>query len=376
MSSSFTDKKAGEILHAFLPEATLSACTPCTGGLINSTWFLETDRGTLVLQKVNRTVFARPDEVMENIVAVTSHLAEKGEPTLHFFPLASAKSARPEEPRTKSSRPADGSCYLYTDRDGSVYRLSRRLPGKPPAGGVTPSVFRRAGQAFGSFQKALADFDASRLHETIPDFHNTPRRLDALADAVEKDPLHRLAGCEREVDFILSHRAFASIFTDALASGELPLRVVHNDTKINNLILAPDADTVIDLDTVMPGTLLYDFGDGVRSGAATRPEGSEDYKNTTIDPALYRAFLEGFLAADRETLTPFEIRHFPHSVALIALELGCRFLTDHLLGDVYFRISRPGENLVRARGQLALCADVLSRLDAFTALTPKGSSLS
>lgn len=319
------------------------AVDPCSGGLINNSWFVTTPGGKLVLQALNTGIFADWQSVASNIAAVTAHLAAKQVPTLHFYP---AKES--------------GDQALATPE--GVYRVCDFYPGKSESK-VTPALFSRAGAAFATFQRGLSDFDASRLVETLPGFHDTPARIEALARlAAEKPP--RLASCQQEVDFVLSKRAFAPLFTEALAARRLPLRVVHNDTKLNNVILSPAGDMVIDLDTVMPGTLLYDIGDALRAGAAALPEDPENPGENRLDDTLYEAFLRGYLSIAGATMTEQERAWIPESVAMLALELGSRFLADYLAGDVYFKTDRPDQNLNRARGQLALAADVLARLPA------------
>ena len=215
--------------------------------------------------------------------------------------------------------------------------------------------------AFGSFQRQLADFPANELSETIPRFHDTPNRYRALRAAIEKDALGRAASCREEIEFALTREADAAVMINLLAAGELPLRVTHNDTKLNNVML--DAKTrkplcVIDLDTVMPGLAANDFGDSIRFGANTGAEDEKDLKKISLSLARYEAFARGFLEACGKALTPKEIETLPWGAKLMTLECGVRFLTDYLEGDTYFRIHRPGHNLDRARTQFALVADM------------------
>ncbi len=276
------------------------AVDPCGGGLINHSWFVTTPGGKLVLQALNTGVFPDWQGVASNIAAVTAHLAAKHVPTLHFYP---AKE--------------NGNQALATP-DG-VYRVCDFYAGKSESK-VTPALFSRAGAAFAAFQRALSDFDAARLAETLPGFHDTPARIEALARLAAQNP-PRLASCQKEVDFVLSKCDFASLFTDALAAGRLPLRVVHNDTKLNNVILSPAGDMVIDLDTVMPGTLLYDIGDALRAGAAALPEDPENPIENRLDDTLYEAFLRGYLPVAGAAMTEQERAWIPESAAMLALEL-------------------------------------------------------
>lgn len=345
----FTEER--EALSHFALEGEPLSLTPCTAGLINTTFFVHTDRADYVLQKINTRVFERPVEVMANIALVTGHLAAKGLPTLSF--LSTREGA------------------LFFENKSGVWRVSRRERGKS-YDSVTADLFENAARAFGAFQKALSDFDAGRLYETIPDFHNTPKRLAHLMKTAEADPLARASSCRDLLDFCKSRAPAASLLTDGLADGSLPLRVVHNDTKVNNVLFdETGAGLVLDLDTVMPGSILFDFGDAVRSGASTRPEGALDFENIRLDKTLYAAFLKGFLEGADGSLCQKELALLPHSAFVIALELGCRFLDDYLAGDTYFRTTYRGENLDRARGQLILAADIESQLEELSALTER-----
>ncbi len=327
--------------------------TPCHTGLINTTLFVDTENASYVLQKINTTVFKDPEGVMKNIVAVTDFLKKKGHPTLTFL-------------KTK-----EGS-YLVKDH-GNCFRLCEKLEGKTHDT-ATADLLMKGGEAFGAFQAALSDFDASVLVETIPDFHNTPARVESLWEAVSSCQRERLANAVEEIKIVKQFAAQAGYLMSLLKSGDLPLRVVHNDTKINNVLFAPDdSATVLDLDTVMPGSLLFDFGDAIRSGASTRAEGDLDFKNFAIDKVRYEAFLMGFLSGAGNALTETEKKLLPFSAFVLAFELGVRFLTDYLNGDVYFKTSREGENLDRAKGQLALCQNIFFRLDELSQLTKKYS---
>ena len=225
----------------------------------------------------------------------------------------------------------------------------------------TDEDFYQSAVAFGSFQRQLADFPANELSETIPRFHDTPNRYRALRAAIEKDALGRAASCREEIEFALTREADAAVMMNLLAAGELPLRVTHNDTKLNNVML--DAKTrkplcVIDLDTVMPGLAANDFGDSIRFGANTGAEDEKDLTKISLSLARYEAFARGFLEACGKALTPKEIETLPWGAKLMTLECGVRFLTDYLEGDTYFRIHRPEHNLDRTRTQFALVADM------------------
>ncbi len=323
----------------------------CHIGRINTTVFITTDCGEYVLQRINTYVFKKPDEVMANAVSVTEHLRKKGVPTLTFI-------------KTKTGE------YCHEDESG-VWRLALRLPGKT-YNEPTPALLERGARAFGRFQSALADFDATTLFETIPNFHNTSARIEALWESVATAERERIALSAETVGAIRQLASQASYIQSLLDGGRLPMRVVHNDTKINNVLIGDDGiDVVLDLDTVMPGSLLYDFGDAIRSGASTRPEGSVDFEGFSVDVERYDAFLGGFLSEVGTKLTEEEKKLLPFSAFVLTYELAVRFLTDYLDGDKYFKVSYPLENLDRARGQLALAKNIFLRLDEFSLLTKK-----
>ena len=324
--------------------------TPCHIGLINTTVFVDTALASYVLQKINTEVFKKPNEVMANIALVTAHLKKKGIPTLTFL---------------KTKEGSD----CYADKNG-VWRLSEKLDGKT-YNDPTPALLEQGAEAFGIFQNALSDFDASQLYETIPDFHNTPARIKALENAIAVCPENRIRESVVPVQMAMHYASQASYIQKLLDCGALPLRVVHNDTKINNVLLSESGGVVLDLDTVMPGSLLFDFGDAIRSGASTRPEGSVDFEGFGIDLERYEAFLRGFLKGVGKSLTETEKKLLPFSAFTLAYELGVRFLTDYLQGDVYFKVTYPEENLDRAKGQLYLAKHIFSRLDELSALSKK-----
>lgn len=218
-----------------------------------------------------------------------------------------------------------------------------------------------SGLAFGRFQAQLADYPAQTLHETIPDFHNTPKRYEDFEKVVREDCCHRVRSAEKEIAFIRAHREETKILTDMLKRGELPLRLTHNDTKLNNVLLDPDtyeAVCIVDFDTIMPGLTAYDFGDAIRFGANTAAEDEPDTDKVSLSLPLYRAYARGFTEGCGGRLTPKEIETLPLGAKTITLEQGIRFLTDYLQGDTYYQITREGQNLDRCRTQLALVADM------------------
>ena len=229
----------------------------------------------------------------------------------------------------------------------------------------TDEDFYQSAVGFGTFQQLLTDFPAAKLHETIPNFHNTPDRYRALLETLERDPMHRAAQVQPEIEFALARQAEMSAIQNALASGKLPLRVTHNDTKLNNVLL--DAKTrkalcVIDLDTVMPGSSLYDFGDSIRFGAATAAEDEKDLSKMEMSLERFRGFTRGYVRAC-PGLTGKELEMLPMGAKTMTMECGVRFLTDYLDGDHYFAVHREGQNLDRCRTQFKLVADMEKKWD-------------
>ena len=310
-----------------------------------------------ILQRVNRYVFQKPEEVIRNIEQVTEYLrgviaAEGGDPQRETLTLV----------RTK-----DGKSFTY-DEEGELWRMylfiedtiSRDLPD-------TTELFALSGEAFGRFQRQMGGFPAASLVESIPDFHNTPARYAQLMDAVARNAAGRLGEVEEELAFCRAREKDTHALLDALAAGEIPLRVTHNDTKLNNVLL--DAKTgrgvcVIDLDTVMPGLAAYDFGDSIRFGANTAEEDERDLSKVQFSLPMYEAFTRGFLSEAGRVMSRREIELLPMGAKLMTLECGMRFLADHLNGDKYFRIHRPGHNLDRARTQFALVRHMEENWDA------------
>lgn len=323
-------------------------------GHINSTYFITcADGSRYVMQKINTSVFKDPEGLMRNAVAVTRHIVERTEKaggdtsrcTLRFIPVDGPEGDR----------------YCLSD-DGGTWRMyamienafSRQLSD-------SPEEFCEVGRAFGRFQKLLSDFDASGLVETIPRFHDTANRYDNLMSSIEKDASGRAGDLLPEIEFVKARKDVCSFILNGIRDGSFPLRVTHNDTKLNNILL--DSVTgkpvcVIDLDTVMPGSVLYDFGDAIRFGAATAAEDETDLSKVGCDTGLFCAFTEGFIDGLKGSLTDEEIAAFPMGALVITLETGMRFLTDYLDGDVYFRTEYPRHNLDRARNQFAVVADI------------------
>ncbi len=322
---------------------------PMGNGHINVTWLVTCAGGEkYTLQKINNNIFRDVPALMRNITLVTDFLREKD----------------PRENHALRVVPTDGG-MPYLEQDG-FYRMYGFVEGLCLEKASCPEELGMCGKAFGAFQSTLAGFDASLLSETIPRFHDTPNRLHNLIRAAEEDKLGRLKEVKDEYEFAVSREKEARSMTDDLKKGLLTLRVTHNDTKLNNVIL--DAATkqplcVIDLDTIMPGLAANDFGDCIRSGATTGAEDEPDTSKIRLDLSLYEAFARGFIGECKANLTPYEIRTLPMGAYLMAYECGVRFLSDYLEGDTYFRIKYDKHNLVRCRTQFKLVADTEKRMN-------------
>ena len=325
------------------------SCEEYGHGHINKTYLVTNDTGhRYILQYMNASVFKNIDALMSNIEAVTSHLLKQTNNPRRVLHLV--KTIR-------------GESYLRHS-DGTFWRVFRFVENsiclQAPE---STEDFYQSAVAFGRFQQLLKDFPAHTLHETIPNFHNTADRYRIFKETLAADPQGRAGEVQQEIDFILAREADAHTLVDLLAAGKLPLRVTHNDTKLNNVML--DASTrkalcVIDLDTVMPGSSLYDFGDAIRFGAATAAEDEKDLSKVEMRLDMFEAFAKGYLAACPD-LTEEERKQMPMGAKLMTLECGVRFLTDYLDGDNYFATSYEGQNLDRCRTQLKLVADMESK---------------
>lgn len=326
---------------------------PYGTGHINDTYAVRFRRdgriGRFVLQRINHGIFKQPGQVMENILRVIGHLRAK----------ISAAGGNPDR-ETLSVVPAASGAPCFNDGNGDWWRMYLFIEGAS-----TCDVVRNAGQAFeaakafGRFQSMLADFPVPRLHDTIPDFHNTPVRFTQLEQAIARDVANRAASARAEIDFCLARNTMARRLTDLLANGALTERVTHNDTKFNNVMLDDRTGAgvcVIDLDTVMPGLSLYDFGDCVRSTTAMAAEDERDLAKVGCSLELFEALVKGYLASARDLLSPLEIGLLPFAGRLITFEIGIRFLADYLDGDVYFKTRRATQNLDRCRTQFAMLA--------------------
>lgn len=356
------------ILLTWFPEGRVLSVDTCGNGHINDTYLvnLQTKDASrqYILQKINRNVFKKPDEVMGNVIKITEHLRVR----------IGLRGGDPERETLNLVKNQSGG-FFYVDDRSDYWRVYNYIENTVTVESTKqPELFYRAAQAFGDFFRMLEDFPADSLYETIPDFHNTPARYLQLKNTVKQDPENRVKDVQKELEFIEDRLCDLSLLIQMKDSGELPVRVTHNDTKLNNVLL--DRDTyrgvcVIDLDTVMPGLCAYDFGDSIRFGANTSDEDETDLEKCTIDLSLYQAYTEGFLEKAGGTLTKQEIETLPFSAKLITLELGMRFLADHINGDIYFKIHRPNHNLDRARNQFCLVREMEKKMNEMETLTRK-----
>lgn len=351
-----------QIYSLFRTDGEVISCERYGNGHINETYLLATNREQLyILQKLNGYVFKDLDGVMKNIQAVTAHIRRRIKPPQQVLSLVPTR---------------DGKCYLRGS-DGSVWRMYDFVRGGiclEKAG--CEDDFRHSAEAFGQFQNQLADFPAETLVETIPHFHDTPDRYRQLHEAIEADAAGRAAGVKAEIEWYLSKEPEAGALMRLKDAGELPLRVTHNDTKLNNVMLS-DTDhkplCVIDLDTVMPGLVANDYGDSIRFGASTAAEDEKDLDKVTMSMPLFTAYTEAFLKACGERLTQKEIETLPLGAKLMTLECGSRFLTDYLNGDKYFHTAYPEHNLDRCRTQMKLVKDMESKWDEMCAVVRKAA---
>lgn len=353
-------------LQAFLPDEAIVSYRLFGNGHINDTYLVECTEGypRFVLQRINGEVFQNLEALNSNVELVTEFLREK----------ITASGGDPDR-ETLNLYPAKDGQKHYTDERGQCWRLTLYIEDSVCYDQVEkPEDFYLSGKGFGQFQRMLAEFPADKLTETIPDFHDTPKRLAALRRAVEADPWGYAGRVQKELEFVAAHEADTHVAMDMLRAGELPLRVTHNDTKLNNIMF--DAVTgevlcVVDLDTIMPGLSIFDFGDSIRFGANTGAEDEQDLRKVSLSLELFECYVKGFLEGSGGILTETEIRMLPMGAKLMTLECGIRFLTDYLEGSVYFRTAYPDHNLVRARSQFALVADMERKWDEMVKIVEK-----
>lgn len=346
------NKKLEEVSRKFRIEGTFVGYETIQVGNVNKTYevkFILPDGNpkSFLIQNVNTYAFRAPVQLMENIDKVTEHIRAKkpGQVALHFHHTEDRKT--------------------YVADGTNFWRMTNFIRSVTHNRVTSSNIIRNAGKAFGEFQMQLSDFDINQLYETIPDFHNTRARYEQLMDAVEANPVGRVSEVQKELDFLFSVKDEACLLTDLQMKGELPLRVTHNDTKINNVLFDPKNDSamvVVDLDTVMPGLVGHDFGDAIRFAANKEPEDSRKLDRVSVDLDVFRAFAEGFLEMTADTLTQKEIDTLATSCLTLTVELATRFLTDYILGDPYFYTAYQDHNLVRTRCQIALAKDMQQKM--------------
>ncbi len=350
-----------EIISHFQVETEV---VPYGEGHINDTYLADSSPYKYILQKINHSIFKDPYSLMDNIEAVTAYLRE----------VIQKEGGNPDRETLTVIKTRDGK-NLYRSENGDFYRMYIFVDNTNVYQMVeNKEQFYYAAKAFGKFQKQLSGFDAGRLTETIPEFHNTRSRFEQLKAAIKENKAGRLDKVRSEIEFALARENDISVIVNALDNKEIPLRVTHNDTKLNNVLFDKDsgeAICVIDLDTVMPGSLLYDYGDSIRFGASSGAEDETDLSKIYCDLDLFDAFSKGFLEELSDSITPKEVELLPFSAKLMTYECGIRFLADYLNGDTYFKIHRPDHNLDRCRTQFKLVADMEQKMDQMKAIVSK-----
>ncbi len=360
-----------EAVRHFEFSGTLTDLRPFGNGHINDTYLAEFDifgmgQVKVIVQRMNRNVFKKPEELMENVVNVTEFLKKKieqngGDPSRETLNIILSVYGKP----------------FYVDSQGEYWRSYKFITGAScydlPE---NPQQFYESAYAFGHFQQLLSDYPAETLYETIPGFHDTRKRYEAFEQAVKEDILGRAANVQREIAFIRERKELAGEFMNRLEKGELSLRVTHNDTKLNNVMIDDRTQKgicVIDLDTVMPGLVMNDFGDSIRFGASTATEDETDLSLVSCSMELFETYTKGFLKGCGNSLTPLEIELLAMGAKMMTYENGIRFLTDYLQGDVYFKIARENHNLDRCRTQLKLISDMEEKWDQMQEIVQKAS---
>ena len=351
-----TDEQRAEAISHFRYEGEPVSVSPYGNGHINDTFLLEfecgeRERAKIILQRMNRAVFEKPVELMENITGVTSHLRRK----------IVENGGDPERETLNVMQAEDGKPY-YKDSLGDYWRSYKFITDATSYDKVEKSEhFYQSAVAFGNFQRLLADYPAETLHETIKGFHDTKARFRVFKETVEKDIAGRADSVKDEIQFVLDREDTANYFSGLLSRGEVPVRVTHNDTKLNNIMIdnrTGKGICVIDLDTVMPGLAVNDFGDSIRFGASTAAEDETDLSKVSCSMELFELYAKGYIEGCGGKLTEKEIELMPMGAKVMTFECGMRFLTDYLQGDTYFKIHREHHNLDRARTQFKLVEDM------------------
>lgn len=360
--------KQAAIVEQFALEGNLVAMGEYGSGHINATYLVEMEengkRENYIFQQINTDIFKDADQLMANITGVTSYLSKKIE----------ERGGNPKR-ETLQVVPTKAGTSFYRDEEGKCYRMYYFITGATSYDVVeSPKDFYESAVSFGNFQSLLAEYPAETLYETIPDFHNTGKRFETFCQAVKEDICGRAASVQEEIAFVMAREADMTSLTGRLEKKELPLRVTHNDTKLNNIMIDDETGKgicVIDLDTVMPGSSLYDFGDSIRFGANTAAEDETDLSKVSLSLELYELYVKGYLEGCQGSLTELEKELLPMGAKMMTLECGMRFLTDYLQGDTYFKIHREHHNLDRCRTQFALVADMEAKWDELESIVKK-----
>lgn len=358
-------ERAKEVINQFELTGKTGEIRPYGSGHINDTFLVEGEK-RYILQRMNRNIFANPGEVMENILGVTTFLKKKilkagGDTERETLTVILTRTKEP----------------MYQDTQGDFWRMYHMIEDAVSYDRVeTERDFYESAVAFGNFQQLLSDYPAETLHETIPGFHDTKARYEVFLQAAEADVCGRAKDVEKEIAFFRERKETACVLGDMLAAGKMPLRVTHNDTKLNNIMMDKETGKgicVIDLDTVMPGLAVHDFGDSIRFGASTGDEDEPDLSKVSCDLHLFQLYAEGFLKGCGGSLTETEVAMLPMGAKVMTYECGMRFLTDYLQGDTYFKIHREGHNLDRCRTQMKLVADMEEKWDQMEEIVKKCS---
>lgn len=346
----------GEAFVNFQLDGMVTSAVPYGSGHINDTFLItlhkdDDSEGRVILQRMNTSIFGKPAELMENIMNVTSYLrkviiSQGGDPNRETLNVIKTKADLP----------------YYIDSEGNYWRCYIFIEGaRTYDQAESLEDFYQSAVSFGNFQRLLSDYPAETLHETIEGFHDTKARFETFKKAVADDVCGRAASVKKEIDFVLAHEDVANVFGELLEKGEIPLRVTHNDTKLNNIMIDDETRKgicVIDLDTVMPGLAMNDFGDSIRFGASTAAEDEQDLSKVSCDMELFEVYAKGFIEGCGGKLTKREIELMPMGAKVMTFECGMRFLTDYLQGDTYFKIHRENHNLDRCRTQFKLVEDM------------------
>ncbi|WP_164959770.1 aminoglycoside phosphotransferase family protein [Clostridium estertheticum] len=360
-----------DVLKQFDFKSKVMEVKPYGLGHINDTYIVscEKENGSsirFILQRINTSIFKTPQNLMENIKNVTSHLREK----------IVAEGRDPDRETLNLIQTFDGNVF-YKSSSADYWRSYKFIEGAQTYQVVENlKHFYNAGKALGRFEEMLKDYPADKLYEIIPDFHNTQKRYQAFVEVATKDIMNRGKDVQAEINFVLARESEVSVLVNLLKAGKLPLRVTHNDTKFNNVMIddiTGEGICVIDLDTIMPGLSLYDFGDSIRSGANPAEEDEKDLSKVCMDLELFEQFTKGFLEGTDNSLTALELEYLPFSAKLMTLECGIRFLTDHLNGDTYFKIHRENHNLDRARTQFKMVKDMEEKFEKMQSVVKRHS---